>query len=215
MRVGVLALQGDVSHHLALLREACRQDESVTSVRRPEELERVDALVIPGGESSVIDKLSRRADLYEPIRERIESGMPCFGTCAGMILLSERVEGAIEGQDAFGGLDITVRRNAFGRQVDSFEVGLPITGVTDDGPDFPAVFIRAPWAHEIGPGVQVLATVSSAEGVPRVVAAQAGALLATSFHPELSGDSRLHEHFLGLARAADTPDRRLRRAQSV
>lgn len=215
MRIGVLALQGDVSSHRALLNDVIGPDDSVICVRRPDELGRVDALIVPGGESSVIDKLARRAGLFEPIRERIEAGMPCLGTCAGMILLADRVVSAIDGQQSFGGLDVTVRRNAFGRQVHSFEVDLQITGVTGPGDDFRAVFIRAPWVVETGPDVHTLAWAPDADGELRSVAVRAQHLLATAFHPELSGDNRLHRYFVEMARTIDTPDSRLRRAQRV
>ena len=187
VRIGVLALQGDVREHLTTL--TALGVESI-AVRRPAELESVDGLVLPGGESTTMAKLARTFDLLEPLRARVKDGMPAFGTCAGMILLADRlVDGAV-GQETIGGLDITVRRNAFGRQVDSFEEDLEVGGLADT---VHAVFIRAPWVEETGQGVEVLA---SAAGHP--VAVRQGQLLATSFHPEVGGDRRLHGLFLDL-----------------
>jgi 5'-phosphate synthase pdxT subunit len=185
MRVGVLALQGDFREHLFALEE-CGVTASI--VRRPSELAAVDALVLPGGESTAIANLARSFDLIEPIKTRIALGMPVYGSCAGMILLADRVLDAAVGQETFGGLDITVRRNAFGRQVDSFETDLEFNGITN--PPVRAVFIRAPWVESIGAGVRVLATYEHA------VAVQQGGLLATSFHPELTGDNRIHRFFI-------------------
>ncbi|MDO8107823.1 pyridoxal 5'-phosphate synthase glutaminase subunit PdxT [Isoptericola sp. b441] len=192
--VGVLALQGDVREHLAML-ETC--GATSTSVRRPAELERVDGLVIPGGESTTIDKLLRAFDLFEPLRARIAAGMPAFGSCAGMILLADRIVGGTADQQTLGGLDVTVRRNAFGRQVDSFETDLVVAGVPDSA-DHPvhAVFIRAPWVEEAGPGVQVLAQVEAGPAAGRIVAVRERDVLATSFHPEITGDLRLHRLFV-------------------
>jgi 5'-phosphate synthase pdxT subunit len=187
-RVGVLALQGDVREHLETL--TALGADAVT-VRRPAELDSVDALVLPGGESTTMVKLARLFDLLEPLRARVKDGMPAFGTCAGMILLADRIVDGAAGQETIGGLDITVRRNAFGRQVDSFEEDLPVTGLADP---VHAVFIRAPWVEETGPDVEVLA---SAAGHP--VAVRQGRLLATSFHPEVETDGRLHRLFLDLA----------------
>lgn len=161
----------------------------VVPVRRVTELEQVDGLVVPGGESSVIDKLLRRFELFEPLRAAIADGLPVFGTCAGMILLADRIEDGIDGQQTLGGLDITVRRNAFGRQVDSFETDLDLRGI--DGGPFRAVFIRAPWVEAVGAGVEVLA-----ESGGHPVAVRQGQLLATAFHPEQSGDTRLHRAFV-------------------
>jgi 5'-phosphate synthase pdxT subunit len=188
--VGVLALQGDVREHLHALEEL-----GVTgiAVRRPAELDQCDALVLPGGESTTMAKLARTFDLLEPLRQRVKDGLPAFGTCAGMILLAERVVDGIEGQETIGGLDVTVRRNAFGRQVDSFEEDLAVTGLEEP---VHAVFIRAPWVEEVGPGVEVLA---SAAGHP--VAVRQGHLMATSFHPEVGRDARLHRLFLELVEA--------------
>jgi len=188
-RIGVLALQGDVREHLAMLTDAGAQ---AVSVRRPAELASVDGLVIPGGESTTIEKLLRSWDLFEPLRDRIADGLPVLGTCAGMVLLADRIANPASGQTGLGGLDITVRRNAFGRQVDSFEDDLDITGL--DAPVH-AVFIRAPWVEQLGPAVRVLAR--ARDGHPVVV--EQGALLAVAFHPEISGDGRLHRLFVGRA----------------
>ena len=190
--VGVLALQGDVREHIDVLR-ACGAE--AVRVRRPTELDRVDALVIPGGESTTMDKLVRAFDLYEPLRERIKRGLPVLGSCAGMIMLADRIVDAPPDQQTLGGLDVTVRRNAFGRQVESFEADIVFAGL-DDGKPLHAVFIRAPWVEDAGPGVQILATVAGGPGAGRIVAVQQGALLATSFHPEISGDPRVHRLFL-------------------
>lgn len=186
-RIGVFALQGDVREHVATL---VHLGADAFPVRRPSELERCDGLVLPGGESTTMIKLAATFDLLGPLRERVGSGMPTFGTCAGMILLADRILDGAVGQETIGGIDMTVRRNAFGRQVDSFEEDLSITGV--EGP-VPGVFIRAPWVEEVGPEVTVLAEV---RGHP--VAVRQGARMATSFHPEVDGDGRLHRLFLGL-----------------
>lgn len=186
MKIGVLSLQGDVREHARSLSD-CGVHSSL--IRRPSELEAVDALVIPGGESTTISKLARIFDIFEPIQERISAGMPVYGSCAGMILLADRVEDAIVGQESFGGLDVTVRRNAFGRQVDSFETDLTFKGITQ--PPIRAVFIRAPWVESVGPSVEVLAEV---DGHP--VAVRSDHLFATSFHPELTGDNRIHKFFI-------------------
>ena len=194
--VGVLALQGDVREHLAALAEC---DVVARPVRRPTELAEVDALVVPGGESTTIDKLTRTFDLREPILDRIKHGMPAYGSCAGMILLADRVVDAIAGQLTFGGIDMTVRRNAFGRQVESFEEDLAFTGV--EGEPVRAVFIRAPWVEEVAPDVQVLAKVESGPAEGRIVAVRQGNLLATSFHPEITGDTRVHRLFVEMVRS--------------
>ena len=186
MKIGVLSLQGDVREHARSLSD-CGVHSSL--VRRPSELEAVDALVIPGGESTTISKLARIFDIFQPIQERISAGMPVYGSCAGMILLADRVEDAIVGQESFGGLDVTVRRNAFGRQVDSFETDLIFKGITQ--PPIRAVFIRAPWVESVGSSVEVLAEVG---GHP--VAVRSDHLFATSFHPELTGDNRIHKFFI-------------------
>lgn len=187
--IGVFSLQGDVREHVAALTslgvEAIR-------VRRTDELDRCDGLVLPGGESTTMAKLARTFGLLEPLRERIAAGLPTFGTCAGMILLADRILDGAAGQETLGGIDMTVRRNAFGRQVDSFEGPVRLRGV--DG-DVHGVFIRAPWVEEVGAGVEVLATARD-----HPVAVRQGHLLATSFHPEVDGDGRVHRLFLDLVR---------------
>lgn len=195
-RVGVLALQGDVREHM--LAVAAAGGEGVR-VRRPEELAGCAALVLPGGESTTIGKLARAFGLLEPVRERIAAGMPVLGTCAGMIMLADRVVDGATDQTTFGGLDVTVRRNAFGRQVDSFEHDLTVEGVAAP---VRGVFIRAPWVEKVGSGVQVLATLDDGTPTGRIVAVREGALMATSFHPEVGGDSGVHRSFLDLVRSA-------------
>lgn len=192
-RVGVLALQGDFREHLAVLNDL---GADAVPVKRPEELASVAGLVIPGGESSVMDKLSRLFGLAEPLRAAVASGLPVYGTCAGLIMLSNTVLDSISGQESIGGLDIVVRRNAFGSQLDSFETDLdiPVLGETP----MHAVFIRAPVVESVAPGVTVLAAL--ADG--RVVAVEQDSLLGTSFHPEMTGDTRFHEYFLDKVRAA-------------
>jgi 5'-phosphate synthase pdxT subunit len=198
--IGVLALQGDVREHARALEHS---GASAVPVRRASELDAIDALVIPGGESTTIDKLLRAFDLHEPVRARLRAGMPAYGSCAGMILLADRVLGAIEGQQTLGGLDITVRRNAFGRQVDSFETDLVIDGIEDSTVDpLHAVFIRAPWVEEVGPAATVLGRVEGGESAGRIVAVRQGPLLATSFHPEVTGDARVHQLFVQIVRDA-------------
>ncbi len=198
--VGVLALQGDVREHLAALEASGAR---AVRVRRVSELDAVDALVLPGGESTTIDKLLRAFDLDGPIRERLAAGMPAYGSCAGMILLADRIEAGIDGQRTLGGLDVTVRRNAFGRQVDSFETDLRIDGIPDSKHDpVHAVFIRAPWVEEIGPAATALARVESGPVAGRIVAVRQGSLLATSFHPEVTGDTRVHRLFVEMVREA-------------
>jgi 5'-phosphate synthase pdxT subunit len=194
--VGVLALQGDVREHQRILESLGAE---TVAVRRPTELDRIDALVIPGGESTTIDKLLRAFELFEPLRERIKRGMPVYGSCAGMILLADRIEGGIKGQRTLGGIDMTVRRNAFGRQVDSFEADLAFPAVGGDEP-VRAVFIRAPWVDDVGPDVQVLADVADGPAMGRIVAVQQGPLLATAFHPELTGDLRVHRLFMKIVK---------------
>jgi pyridoxal 5'-phosphate synthase pdxT subunit len=187
-RVGVLALQGDTREHLAALVEAGAE---ALTVRRASELKTVDALVIPGGESTAMSKLLREFELLEPLRARLADGMPAYGSCAGMILLATEIENAgVPGREALplGGIDMTVRRNAFGRQVDSFEGDIAFEGL--DGP-MHAVFIRAPWVERVGPAVEVLAR---AAGHP--VAVRQGRTLATAFHPEMTGDRRVHRLFV-------------------
>ncbi len=190
--VGVLALQGDVAEHLRALTAA---GASPLPVRRPEELDRVEGLVIPGGESTTIWKLIDIFGLAEALRKRIGDGMPVFGSCAGMIMLADRLPDPASGQQTLGGIDMTVRRNAFGRQVDSFERDLDIAGVP--GGPFRAVFIRAPWVEDVGPSVEILAT---EPGASRIVAVRQGRALATSFHPELTRDWRIHEMFVEMVR---------------
>jgi 5'-phosphate synthase pdxT subunit len=188
--IGVFALQGDVREHLRVLTEL---GVDAFTVRRPDELARCDALVLPGGESTTMYKLARTFDLFEPLAERIHGGMPTFGTCAGMIMLADRIQDGIAGQETLGGLDITVRRNAFGRQVDSFEGDIAFDGLGDP---VHAVFIRAPWVEEAGPDVEILARVPSGEAAGRIVAVRQGSLMATSFHPEVGSDDRIHRHFV-------------------
>ncbi|MFI7588853.1 pyridoxal 5'-phosphate synthase glutaminase subunit PdxT [Spongisporangium articulatum] len=188
-RIGVLALQGDVREHLAALREA---GADAVGVRRPAELDDVQGLVIPGGESTTIDKLTKIFELREPLLKRISEGLPVYGSCAGMIMLADEIRDIAPGQESLGGLDIVVRRNAFGRQVESFETDLDVQGL--DGGPFRAVFIRAPWVEAVGPDVEVLASVATEAG-ERAVAVRQGNLLATSFHPEISGDHRVHRLF--------------------
>ena len=192
-RVGVLALQGDFREHIAVLKSLGAE---AVPVRRPSELAEIGGLVIPGGESSVMDKLSRAFDLAEPLKEAIAGGMPVYGTCAGLIMLADRIVDGIAGQQSLGGLDVAVRRNAFGSQLDSFETDLDIPAVGDD--PMHAVFIRAPIVEEVGERATALARV--ADG--RVVAVEQGNLIGTSFHPEITGDTRFHEYFLGKVRAA-------------
>jgi len=186
-RVGVLALQGDVREHVQAL-EALGAD--VVRVRRVSELDAVQALVIPGGESSVIDKLSRTFGLFDPIRERLAAGMPAYGTCAGLIMLADTILDGIPGQQTFGGLDIVVRRNAFGAQVDSFEADLDIVDL--GAPPVHAAFIRAPIVESVGPKAEALASVPDG----RVVAVRQGRLIGTSFHPEITGELRFHQLLL-------------------
>ena len=197
--IGVLALQGDVREHLAAV-TACGGVRAVP-VRRSSELDVVDALVIPGGESTTMSRLLQTFELLEPLRKRIEDGMPAYGSCAGMILLAGEVLDGRPDQQQLGGLDVVVRRNAFGRQVDSFETDLRFEGLP--GPPMRAVFIRAPWVESVGPGVEVLATVpqhtrsgaDAGAAAGRPVAVRQGSVLATAFHPELTGDLRVHALF--------------------
>ena len=190
--VGVFALQGDVREHVRLLESL---GVRALAVRRPSELDHCDALVLPGGESTTMAKLARTFELDDPIRKRIADGMPTLGTCAGMILLADRIEDGAAGQETFGGLDVTVRRNAFGRQVDSFEGDLAFAGLDEP---VHAVFIRAPWVERTGDGVEVLARVADGEAAGRIVAVRQRHLLATSFHPEVNGDPRVHRLLVDL-----------------
>jgi 5'-phosphate synthase pdxT subunit len=186
MKVGVLALQGDVREHISSLL-AC--DVEAIAVRRAQEIESIDALVLPGGESTTIAQLSDVFGIFDLIKTKINGGMPVYGSCAGMILLADQILDAKVGQKTFGGLDITVRRNAFGRQVDSFESDIAFNDGADQA--IRAVFIRAPWVEKIGATVEVLASVDS-----HPVAVRSKTALATSFHPELTGDNRIHRYFI-------------------
>jgi len=186
-RVGVLALQGDFREHLAVVSSLGAE---AVSVRRPEELASVDGLIIPGGESSVMDKLARLFGMAGPLTAAINAGLPVYGTCAGLIMLADEVLDSIEGQKSLGGLDVTVRRNAFGSQVDSFETDLEVPAI--GGAPMHAVFIRAPIVERVGDEVRILARL--ADG--RIVAVEQGNLLGTSFHPEVTNDFRFHEYFL-------------------
>lgn len=188
LRVGVLALQGDVREHLEVLRGLGAE---AVAVRRAAELDAVEGLVIPGGESSVIDRLSRLFGLADPLRARIRAGMPVYGTCAGLILLADTLRDANPGQQSLGGLDAVVRRNAFGTQADSFEADLSIPELGEA--PVRAVFIRAPVVEEVGPDVTVLARLDDG----RIVAIEQGGLLGTAFHPEVAGETRFHARFLG------------------
>jgi 5'-phosphate synthase pdxT subunit len=196
LTIGVLALQGDVREHLRAL-EAC--GVRAVPVRRPGELDDVDGLIIPGGESTTMSKLAVEFGMADPVRKRIAEGMPAYGSCAGMIMLAGEVLDGRPDQQSFAGIEMTVRRNAFGRQVDSFEAPVPIDGV--DGPPFHAVFIRAPWVERVGPDVEVLGTVADGPAAGRIVAVRQGQLLATAFHPELTGDLRVHQLFVELVRS--------------
>jgi 5'-phosphate synthase pdxT subunit len=189
--IGVLALQGDVAEHRSMLAASGAEP---TLVKRVDELESVDGLVIPGGESTTIGKLLRRFELLEPLRERVRDGFPVFGTCAGMILLADRIEDAAEDQPAIGGMDLTVRRNAFGRQRESFETDLEVPAIGDE--PLHAVFIRAPLITRLGDDVDELAALPDG----RVVAARQGPLLVSSFHPELTDDARMHRYFVDMVR---------------
>jgi 5'-phosphate synthase pdxT subunit len=195
-RIGVLALQGDVREHVAALHAAGAQ---AVPVRRTSELAAVDGLVLPGGESTTILKLARIFALLDPLREAIGGGLPVFGSCAGMILLADRIDdGGSPLPETIGGIDITVRRNAFGRQVDSFEADVDVDGVA--GGPVHAVFIRAPWVQALGTAATALATVGTGPAAGRVVAVRQQHLLATSFHPELTGDGRIHGYFCEMVR---------------
>jgi 5'-phosphate synthase pdxT subunit len=192
--VGVLALQGDVPEHLRALVAVGAEP---VPVRRPDELGRLDGLVIPGGESTTLWRLSVAFDVLEPLRKLISGGLPVFGSCAGMIMLAERLTDGVAGQQTYGGIDMTVRRNAFGRQVDSFERDITLTGLGDGNDPLRAVFIRAPWVEQIGPGVGILGT---DQGTGRIVAVRQGQLLATAFHPELTQDRRIHQLFVDIVK---------------
>ncbi|QDP96787.1 pyridoxal 5'-phosphate synthase glutaminase subunit PdxT [Microlunatus elymi] len=195
-RIGVLALQGDVREHLQALTSL---GATGVPVRRPEELDQLDGIIIPGGESTTIDKLSRIFGLREPLIAALRSGLPAYGSCAGMIMLADRILDGVDDQQTFGGLDITVRRNAFGRQLDSFEADIPLDLGDDHDRPFHAVFIRAPWVEKVGSTVTVLGRVPhqhDTTGEGAIVAVRQDNLLATSFHPEVADDLRLHAYFL-------------------
>jgi len=204
--IGVLALQGDVPEHRRALEDVGAKP---VPVRRPEELHQLDGLVIPGGESTTLWRLSVAFDMLEPLRKLIASGLPAFGSCAGMIMLADRLADGVAGQQTFGGIDMTVRRNAFGRQVDSFETDIVLSGLpglpglpgrdpgTRDATPLRAVFIRAPWVEQNGQDVAVLGT---EQRTGRIVAVRQGPLLATAFHPELTPDRRIHELFVEIAK---------------
>jgi 5'-phosphate synthase pdxT subunit len=190
--VGVLALQGDVAEHLRALEQAGARP---LAVRRPADLDEAAGLIIPGGESTTIWKLAEIFGLACPLRKRITSAMPVFGSCAGMIMLADRLVDGVEGQQTLGGIDMTVRRNAFGRQVDSFESDLSVAGL--DGGPYRGVFIRAPWAERVGEDAEALATEPR---TGKIVAVRQGPALATAFHPELTDDRRIHELFVNIVR---------------
>lgn len=204
--VGVLSLQGDVREHLRALEASGAR---TSSVRSREDLEEVDALVIPGGESTTMSKLAVMFDLIEPLRAAVAEGMPMYGSCAGMIMLADEALDGRADQQTIGGIAMVVRRNAFGRQVDSFEADIDVSGLDAA---FPAVFIRAPWVESVGEGVEVLARVTQPDrgdsagppgspgGADTIVAVRQGPLVATSFHPELTGDPRFHEMFVRIVR---------------
>jgi 5'-phosphate synthase pdxT subunit len=186
MNVGVLALQGDFREHLAALAEC---GVSAHAVKTAEEIKAIDALVIPGGESTTISKLAKAFNLFDLIKNRIADGLPTYGSCAGMIMLSKSIKDPASGQESFGGLNIEIERNAFGRQVDSFEEDLEFKGLK--GAKFRAVFIRAPWVAKLGDGVEVLSEIDG-----HAVAVRDGKVLATAFHPELTSDNRIHRYFI-------------------
>lgn len=188
-RIGVLALQGDVAEHEAMLGGAGVEP---VAVKRAEQLDAIDGLIIPGGESTTMGKLLRRFDMLEPLARHVRAGLPVYGTCAGMILLADDIADAGVDQPTIGGMNITVQRNAFGRQRESFETDLDMP-VVGDAPVH-AVFIRAPLIQQVGDGVEVLATLSDG----RAVAARQDRLLVSSFHPELTGDDRMHRYFLAM-----------------
>ena len=192
--IGVLSLQGDVREHLRALVDA---GADAVPVGTADQLGTIDALVIPGGESTTMSMLAVRDGLLEPLRAARAQGMPMYGSCAGMIMLADEVLDARPDQQTIGGLSMVVRRNAFGRQVDSFETDVVIAGMDEP---FPAVFIRAPWVESVGEGVEVLARVTPPNGADTIVAVRQGPLVATSFHPELTGDPRFHEMFVRIVR---------------
>jgi 5'-phosphate synthase pdxT subunit len=196
--IGVLALQGDTREHLAVLRSLGAEP---IPVRRASELDGVAGLVLPGGESTTMAKLLVAFELLDPIRDRIKGGMPAYGACAGMILLADRIEDGVAGQQTIGGMDVTVRRNAFGRQVQSFEADIGIDDI--EGGPFHAVFIRAPWVESVGPRATAIGRVLD-RAAGRIVAVRQQHLLATSFHPELTGDRRVHAYFVEMVSEANS-----------
>jgi len=189
--VGVLALQGDVREHVRALDAVGAQAQRV---RRPEELPGLDGLIVPGGESTTMSRLAQVFGMLEPLRAAVRDGLPMYGTCAGMIMLADRILDGRPDQETIGGIDMTVRRNAFGRQVDSFETDVAVAGVA--GGDFHALFIRAPWVESVGSQVEVLARLEAGPAAGTIVAVRQRHLLATSFHPELTGDTRIHAAFV-------------------
>lgn len=193
VRIGVLALQGDVAEHQAMLGEAGAES---LAIKRAEQLDEVDGLIIPGGESTTIGKLLRRFDMLHPLQERVRGGFPVYGTCAGMILLADNIQGAAVDQPSIGGMDIVVQRNAFGRQRESFETDLPVPAIGEE--PLHAVFIRAPLINRVGNGVNVLAALPDG----RPVAARQDNLVVSSFHPELTDDTRMHRYFIDVATEA-------------
>jgi 5'-phosphate synthase pdxT subunit len=197
--IGVLALQGDVREHLTALE---RVGAAGRAVRREAELDGLHGIVLPGGESTTMDKLMRAFGLRDPLRAALGAGLPAYGSCAGMILLADRVLDGPADQETLGGIDMTVRRNAFGRQVASFEGDVELAGVA--GGPLHGVFIRAPWVEDVGPAVEVLARVEEGEAAGRIVAVRQGSLLATSFHPEMTGDGRVHELFVRIVKERQT-----------
>ncbi|MFC8313426.1 pyridoxal 5'-phosphate synthase glutaminase subunit PdxT [Gordonia sp. JH63] len=198
-RIGVLALQGDVREHVFAL-EAAGAD--AVAVRRPAELDEIDGIVIPGGESTTMSKLLGIFDLFDPLVDKLSDGLPAYGSCAGMIMLASTILDTRPDARHLDALDVTVRRNAFGRQVESFETDLEFTGITDTEGAAPmrAVFIRAPWVESVAPEVEVLARVPDGPAAGRIVAVRQGNVLATSFHPEVTGDRRVHEYFVEMVR---------------
>lgn len=197
--IGVLALQGDVREHVAALQAS---GADAIAVRRPGELEEIDGIVLPGGESTTMSKLLGVFDLFDPLRAKLLDGLPAYGSCAGMIMLSSRILDTRPDARHLDVLDITVRRNAFGRQVESFEADIDFAGITDapGAAKMRGVFIRAPWVEEAGPGVTVLARVPDGPAAGRIVAVEQGSVIATSFHPEVTGDRRVHEYFVAKVR---------------
>jgi 5'-phosphate synthase pdxT subunit len=195
--IGVLAIQGAVREHMALLEAA---GAHAVPVKHPADLAQITGIVLPGGESTTISKLAVIDGLMEPLRDFAASGLPMYGSCAGMILLADRILDGRPDQESIGGIDMTVRRNAFGRQVDSFEGGIDLEGI--DGGPFPGVFIRAPWVEEIGARVEVIGRVGAGAAAGRIVAVRDRNLIATSFHPELTGDTRVHQYFVEMVRQA-------------